>query len=81
MKSEHKRCFTARCHNQTGESLVLGYYYTEDSAHEAFLKKKLQLCNNYIESFKEDSRLIKGLTRIKDKIQYHIDNNLELTSF
>lgn len=81
MQNERKRCFIARCHNQTGKSLILGCYYTEVSAHEAFLKKKLQICNNYIESFKEEDLVVKGLTRIRDKIQYHIDNNLELTSF
>lgn len=81
MRNKHKKCFIARCHNQTGESLFLGYYYTQEDAHKAFLKNKLQLCKSYIEEFKEEPLILKGLSRIKDKIQYHIDNNLELTSF
>lgn len=64
-----------------GNSVHLGYYSTPQEAHQIYLKVKLEQCNMYTEEFKNEYLLVKGLTRVKDKIQYHIDNNLELQSF
>ena len=62
------------------KKVKLGCFRTPEKAHKAYLIAKLAYCEGWIERTKED-KVLTGLVRIKDKIKYHIDNNLELTSF
>ena len=73
--------YMARCSDGRGVFCYLGYFPTPEQAHQAWLVKKLEVCNEYLLEFKDEPLVIKGLTRIKDKIQYHINTKTELTSF
>ena len=73
--------YLARCSNGDGKNIHLGYFTDPLVAHKAWQRKKLEICTAYLEEFKEEPLITKGLTRIKDKILFHIENNLELTSF
>lgn len=81
MTSEHIKPYQSKVNNQTGKPVYLGAYSTSEEAHQQYLEEKLKYCKEYLQEFKEEPLIIKGLVRIKDKIQYHIENNLELTSF
>lgn len=78
---EHVRPYLSKIKNRTGSSLSLGGYATPEEAHQRYLTEKLKQCENYLKEFKDEPLITKGLTRIKDKILFHIENNLELTSF
>lgn len=78
---EHRKPYTSQVSKKTGGKIYLGMYATPEEAHQVYLKAKLGQCMDYIEEFKESPLIVKGLTRIKDKIQHHLDNNLELTEF
>ena len=65
----------------SGTSVYLGHFPTPQEAHQAWMRKKLEVCKEYLTEFKDEPLLVKGLTRIKNKLEYHIENNLELTSF
>ena len=80
-KKEHKKNpYEAGCSDGSGVLSYLGLFPTPLKAHQAWLVKKLEVCNEYLEEFK-DEPFIKGLLRIRDKIQHHIETNTELTSF
>ena len=81
VKDSKKNPYGSRCMNGSGDQIYLGIFSTPEQAHQAWLKKKLEVCNEYLLEFKEEPLIIKGLTRIKDKLEYHISNNIELTSF
>ena len=73
--------FLARCGNGRGKNIHLGYFVDPMDAHQAWKKKKLEICEGYIKKYKDEPLTVRGLTRIKHKLEYHIQNNLELTSF
>ena len=81
MVNERSKPYMSRVGNQGGKADYLGVFETPEEAHQAYLKVKLEQCVDYIEEFKGEPLIVKGLERVRDKIQYHIDNNLELTSF
>ena len=81
MINEHSKPYRSVISDQFGKRIHLGMYSTPDAAHQSYLNAKLKQCGKYLEQFKNKPKITKGLTRIKNKIQYHIDNNLELTSF
>ena len=80
-KGYKKNPYQAGCRNGDGEKVYLGLFPTPEEAHQAWLVKKLELCNEYLQEFKGEFLIVKGLTRIKDKLEYYIDTNTELTSF
>lgn len=81
MINERTKPYMSQVNNQTGKKVYLGYYSTPMEAHQVYLNVKLEQCVDYIEEFKEDPLIVKGLIRIQSKIEYHIKNSLELTSF
>lgn len=81
MVNERSKPYKSEICNHSDKRSHLGCYSTPKEAHQAYLKAKLEQCESYLEEFKKESLTIKGLTRIRDKIQYHIENDLELTSF
>ena len=81
IKSRSKNRYRSQISNLSGKLIHIGMYPTPQEAHRAYLAMKLEQCNSYIDEFKNEEPIIKGLTRVKNKIEYHIENNLELTSF
>ena len=81
MINEHSKPYVSYISNQSYKRVYLGYYFTPEEAHQVYLKAKLEQCVEYMQEFNDEDSLLKGLTRIHHKIQYHIENNLELISF
>lgn len=81
MVNELNKPYMSYIRNQTSSVIYLGYYFTPEEAHQRYLIEKLKQCEDYLTEFKSSPLILKGLTRIKNKIQYHIDTNTELTSF
>lgn len=81
MKSEYIKPYISGVRDQKGGKVRLGHYSTPEEAHQAYLKAKLGYCIEYLQEFKDEPLILKGLTRIKNKLKYHIENGLELTSF
>ena len=81
MVNEYNNPYMSMIRNQRGKQVHLGLYSTPKEAHQRYLEEKLKYCKEYLKEFIGEPLVVKGLTRIRDKIQYHIDNNLELTSF
>ena len=76
-----KNPFRSRCSDGNGVDRYLGYFPTPEKAHQTWLHKKLEVCNEHLVEFKDEPLLTKGLTRIKQKLEHHINTNTELTSF
>ena len=66
--------------NNRDKNVTLGYYLTPMSAHRAWQKAKIKQAQDLAAS-QTDERVIKGLQRVADKIQYDLDNNLETKDF
>lgn len=81
MVNELNNPYVSKISDQAVNKIHLGYYSTQKEAHQVYLKAKLEQCEDYLIEFKDERLIMKGLTRIYNKIQYHIENNLELTSF
>lgn len=81
MINERSKPYVCLIKNRTGKNVYLGKYSTPEKAHQVYLNAKLKYCKDYLVEFKDEPVVIKGLTRIHSKIQFHIENNLELTSF
>lgn len=81
MQSEYSRPYISEINTLDRKGRFIGHFASPEDAHNAYLREKLKRCTEYIKEFRDESLIIKGLTRIKDKIEYHIENNLELTSF
>ena len=79
MINEYNKPYVSKSNNQTNKQIFLGSYTTPEAAHQRYLVEKLRQCKEYLNEFKDELLVVNGLTRIKDKIQHHIDNNLELT--
>ena len=80
-KETNKKPYRSRCSNGSGKRIHLGYFSTPEEAHQAWLVKKLEVCNEYLIEYKDEPLIAKGLTRIKQKLEHHINTNTELTSF
>ena len=80
-KRRKKNPYLSQCSDGSGVQKYLGYFATPEQAHQSWLQKKLEVCESYMEEFKDSVLIVKGLIRIKSKIQYHIKTNTELTSF
>lgn len=63
-----------------GISNFLGYYETPEQAHKAWQKAKIERAE-VLKKEQTDTRIIAGLQRIINKIQYDYDNNLETINF
>ena len=79
-KGLKKNPYYSHC-NDDGVKYHLGMFPTPEQAHQAWLAKKLEVCNKYLEEFKDEPLIVQGLLRIHAKIQRHIETNTELTSF
>ena len=81
----HKRLkknpYIASCSDDIGKKAYVGCFPTPEKAHQAWLVKKLEVCNQYLVEFKDEPLITKGLARIKNKLEYHIDTKTELKSF
>lgn len=76
-----KKYYRAQCNNYEGKRCAIGSYYSEMEAHMAYLKFKLEALELHMLNYTNEPLITKGLTRIRDKILFHIENNLELKSF
>ena len=76
-----KTLYRGDCKGGGGKGVYLGLFLSPKQAHQAWLLKKLEVCNEYLLEFKDEPIIKQGLTRIRDKIKYHIDTKTELTSF
>ena len=74
-----KRPYQAQIGNR-GKKLLLGLYLTPEEAHKAWQKAKIKQAQDLAAS-QTDERVIKGLQRVIDKIQYDYDNNLITEDF
>lgn len=80
-RSGYKKPFRAQCNDYNGKRCTVGTFYTEMEAHKAYLGFKLEVLKLHMLNYSNDPLITRGLMRIKDKLEYHIVNNLELTSF
>ena len=60
--------------------LDLGLYLTQEEAHKAWQKAKIKKAHD-LTAGQTDERIIQGLLRVADKIQYDLDNNLITEDF
>ncbi len=63
-----------------GKMVSLGLYLTPEGAHQAWQKEKIRQAK-ILQSEQTDPKVIKGLQRVADKIQYDLDNNLITEDF
>ena len=76
-----KKPYRAQANDYSGKRCGIGTFYTEMEAHMAYLRFKLETLSLHMLNYINEPLITKELTRIKDKILFHIENNLELTSF
>lgn len=81
VKGQSKKPFRAQCNDYNGKRYGIGTFYSEMEAHVAYLKFKLNVLEMHMLNYTNEPLITKGLTRIRDKILFHIENNLELKSF
>ena len=67
--------------NRKGQSRYLGNYITPLEAHFAWIEAKIEYCEDYLLDFSSEANVVKGLMRIKNKLEYHLINKLEFTDF
>ena len=63
-----------------GKRICLGHYLTPEEAHKAWQKAKIKQAQDLAVS-QTDERIVQGLQRVADKIQYDLDNSLETKDF
>ncbi len=66
--------------SENGKTTYLGYFNLPVEAHRAWQKAKIDLAE-VLKKEQTDIRIISGLQRIINKIQYDYDNNLETIDF
>lgn len=71
----HNGKFVARCQDGKKRNW-LGAFSTPEDAHKTWQLAKVERFL-YLQSQQTDPRVIQGLQRIIDKLQYHLDNNIE----
>ena len=64
----------------TGKMTHLGSFITPEEAHKAWQKAKIKKAQDLAAS-QTDERIVQGLLRVVDKIQYDLDNNLITKDF
>lgn len=74
------RSYRARL-NLGKKRLHLGLFATEEEAHFAYLKGKLQIVQDYLTEFEEEDNIVLGLERIAVKLQNAIDSKLIVEDF
>ena len=62
------------------ETVGLGHFSTPEEAHQAWQKAKIKQAKT-LQSEQTNVKVIKGLQRVIDKIQYDLDNNLMTEDF
>lgn len=79
--SKRDKKFRARLNdNLRNKTPWLGYYKTAEEAHRAWQKAKIERAY-FLKDKQTDSRVVQGLQRVIDKIQYDLDNNLITEDF
>ena len=63
-----------------GMKVLLGLYLTPEEAHKAWQKAKIKQAQDLAVE-QTDERIVQGLLRVADKIQYDLDNNLITEDF
>lgn len=53
----------------------LGVFDSEYEAHKTYLEAKLEIVKNFLQEFKQDAKIVSGLQRIADKIEFAIVTN------
>ena len=81
VKGQSKKPFRAQCNDYAGRRCEVGKFDDEMEAHMAYLKFKVDVLEMHMLNYTNEPLITKGLTRIRDKILFHIENNLELKSF
>ena len=77
-KVNNYMCAISRKTNPSG---YVSVHNDPHSTHMRYLSEKLKVCEVYLEEFKLEPLIVMGLERVRDKILYHINNDLELTEF
>ena len=65
---------------ERGKTVDLGLYLTPEEAHKTWQKAKIKKAHDLAAS-QIDERIVQGLLRVADKIQYDLDNNLITEDF
>lgn len=65
----------------TKKRITIGRYLTEADAHKAWQRFKIRQFDVLIERYKSDSQIHHSLVRIRDRIQYELENGIETTHF
>lgn len=53
----------------------LGVFDSEYEAHKTYIEAKLEIVKNFLQEFKQDTKIVSGLQRIADKIEFAIVTN------
>lgn len=76
---QKKGLYQARCNDGKGNNIWCGEFSDSHLAHNEWIKAKIMVAKNYYQQY-EDPRIRKGLNRIISKLEYHLENNLEVKS-
>ena len=79
MVNPSKHPYRATISNR-GKKLLIGLYLTPEEAHKAWQKAKIKKAQDLAVG-QTDERIVQGLLRVADKIQYDLDNNLITEDF
>ena len=79
MINPSKHPYVATISNK-GKTVRLGYYLTPEEAHKAWQKAKIKQAQDLAVE-QTDERIVQGLLRVANKIQYDLDNNLITEDF
>lgn len=79
-KIERSKPFRSQGKTKDNKRLHLGVYNTELEAHLMYLKHKLGRLLEFIEEI-DDPLILKGLNRVKLKIESHLEKKIPLFSF
>ncbi|QHJ84340.1 MAG: hypothetical protein [Caudoviricetes sp.] len=80
-ESYRKARYGSNIKNRYGETKYLGNFITPLEAHFAWIKAKISYCEEYLLEFSDEKDVVKGLTRIKTKLEYHLNNKIEFMNF
>ena len=72
MVNEYSKPYSCNVRDGTRNKSYISVHSNPEEAHQRYLAEKLKHCNEYISEFKDEHLIVKGLTRIRDKIQHHI---------
>lgn len=74
-----KAPYRAQCRNGEGRQEKLGNFIDPMTAHKAWIHRKIRLAKKYQEEY-TCSQLKQGLQRVIEKLEFHLNHDLEITS-